>query len=109
MKLSTVTTQGMNLFKTIVSNAKKEDIVAAIQRAIERERAGETGESLCGRNARRQQPQPPPSTSLGAQIDKLMLHSAVQLFLVMGIAKADAKFKDVKDVIAAGCVLHFWR
>lgn len=31
-----------------------------------------------------------------------MLHSAVQLFLVMGIVKADAKFKDVKDVIAAG-------
>lgn len=41
VKLKTVTTQGMNLFKTIVFNAKKEDIVAAIQRAIERERAGE--------------------------------------------------------------------
>ena len=68
----TLTSKGIALFKRIVFDGKKADLMHTIQLIANQEREGE-------------------------QIDRSLLKSVIELFLVMGIAEVQ-DFKDMKDV-----------
>ena len=71
---STLTSKGIALFKEVVFDGKKGDLVDTIQIIANEEREGE-------------------------QIDRALLRSVVELFLVMGIAQV-RDFKDIREVTA---------
>lgn len=70
----TTTSQSLQLFKTLVFDRKKNDIVQTIQDFVNRDREGQA-------------------------VDRSMLKSVVQLFLVMGVAKQRDDFKNQKQVV----------